>query len=449
MGKRRRAGERYRMTTIALPRRRFLIVGAGLGLSALLGCRPNAPRPGPSHPARAPTPPLTPLPPSPAPTRVRFGVDALLENPAALQHQRVGLITNQTGRSADGRSTIDLLNARTDLNLRALFAPEHGLRGAEAPGEPIATGRDAMTGLPVYSLYGQTLKPTPAMLADLDTLVYDLQDVGARSYTYIWTMALAMQAAADQHLRFVVLDRPDPLGGALVQGNVLDPQFASFVGLYPAPMRYGLTAGELARYLNSEKNIHVDLTVVPLAGWTRTRYYDETGLPWTPPSPNMPDLESAIHYPGLCLFEGTNLSVGRGTARAFQQLGAPWLDNAELVRRLATYSLAGVRFDAVAFRPAHPGDGKFADQLVRGVRFITTDRTTYDPTHAALAALREMQRLHADRLTWNVANFDRHAGSARVREQIQAGAPLAEITLGWEAQLVAFKHQCAPYLLYA
>ena len=229
---------------------------------------------------------------------------------------------------------------------------------------------------------------------------------------------------------------------------MLDPQFASFVGLYPVPMRYGLTPGELARYLNSKEGIHVDLTVVPLAGWTRTRTYDETGLPWTPPSPNMPDLESALHYPGVCLFESANLSVGRGAPRAFQPLGAPWLDNAELVRRLAAYSLAGVRFEPVTFTPARPGDGKFADQLVRGVRFITTDRTTYDPTHAARAALREIQRLHADLLRWNRTRFDQRAGSARVREQILTGASLAEITHGWEAQLAAFKRRSAPHLLY-
>ena len=436
------------MTSVTLPRRRFLLVVAGLGLSALLGCRPPATRLGPTPSSQAPTPRLTPPPQSPSPTPIRFGVDVLLENPAVLRHQRVGLITNQTGRSADGRSTIDLLYARTDLRLLKLFAPEHGLRGAAAPGEPITNSRDAAIGLPVYSLYGQTLKPTPAMLAGLDVLVFDLQDVGARYYTYIWTMALAMRAAAEQHLRFVVLDRPDPLGGALVQGNVLDPHFASFVGLYPVPMRYGLTPGELARYLNSEEGIGVDLAVVPLAGWRRTRYYDETGLPWTPPSPNMPDVESAIHYPGVCLFESTNLSVGRGTPRAFQQVGAPWMNNVELVRRLAAYSLAGVRFEAVTFTPAQPGDGKFADQVVRGVRFITTDRTTYDPTHAALAALGEIQRLHADKLTWNVARFDQRAGSTRVREQILAGAPLTEITQGWEAQLAAFKRQSAPYLLY-
>jgi uncharacterized protein YbbC (DUF1343 family) len=375
-------------------------------------------------------------------------VDVLLENPALLRLQRIGLITNQTGRSADGRSVIDLLYARTDLRLLKLFAPEHGLRGAVAPGEPIANDRDATTGMPVYSLYGQTLKPTRAMLDGLDALVYDLQDVGTRYYTYIWTMALAMRAAAEQQLRFVVLDRPDPLGGALVQGNVLDPHFASFVGLYPVPMRYGMTPGELARYLKGEEGIDVDLTVVPLAGWTRTRYYDETGLPWTPPSPNIPDLESALHYPGVCLFESTNLSVGRGTPRAFQQLGAPWLDNVELVRRLAAYSLAGGRFEPVTFTPVLPGDGKFADQLVRGVRFITTDRTTYDPTHAALAALREIQRLHADQLTWNQTRFDQRAGSARVREQILTGASLAEITHGWEAQLADFKQRSAPYLLY-
>jgi len=340
------------------------------------------------------------------------------------------------------------LYARKDLRLVALFSPEHGLSGTAAPGEGVANGRDAQTGLPIYSLYGATEQPTAAMLAGLDTLVYDLQDAGTRYYTYIWTMALAMQAAAEYHLRFIVLDRPDPIGGVLVQGNVLDPQFASFVGLYPVPMRYGMTPGELADYLNIEHAIHADLTVVALAGWQRSLYYDQTSLPWIPPSPNLPDVESAIHYPGTCLFEGTNLSVGRGTTRAFQQIGAPWLQTAELVQRLATYHLTGVRFEAVTFTPVQPSDGKFAAQSVRGVRFSTTDHTTYDPTHAGLAALLETVRLHFDQLTWNSSHFDALAGTSHLREQIMAGTSLAAVTEGWAAPLAAFNRQRAAYLLY-
>jgi uncharacterized protein YbbC (DUF1343 family) len=431
------------MTTLTLPRRRFLLVVAGLSLSALAGRRPRTSRLVPSPPP-APTPHLTP----PSPKRIRFGVDALLDHPALLRNHRVGLITNQTGRSSDGQRTVDLLYARTDLRLLALFSPEHGFSGDAAPGASVGNGRDTQTGLPIYSLYGATKQPTPAMLADLDMLIYDLQDVGARSYTYIWTMALAMQAAATHQLRFVVLDRPDPVGGALVQGNVLDPQFASFVGLYPVPMRYGMTPGELARYLNSEEGIHTDLIVVPLLGWRRTLYYDQTSLPWMPPSPNMPDVDSATHYPGLSLFEGTNLSVGRGTTRAFQQIGAPWLEAATLAQRLAAYQLPSVRFEAVTFTPARPSDGKYSAQPVRGVRFSATDHAMYDPTRAALAALIETQRLHADRLTWSPSHFDALAGTDRLREQVMAGMPLAAIIHGWDAALAAFTRRRAQYLLY-
>jgi uncharacterized protein YbbC (DUF1343 family) len=389
-----------------------------------------------------------PVAPSTAPASIRCGVDVLLEHPVLLRHQRIGLITNQTGRSADGRRTIDLLYARKDLRLRALFSPEHGLLGTAAPGQVVANARDAQTGLPIYSLYGATQEPTAAMLAGLDALVYDLQDVGARYYTFVWTMALAMHAAAEQDLRFIVLDRPDPLGGALVQGNLLDPHFASLAGLYPVPMRYGLTPGELADYLNIEYSIHADLTVVALAGWHRSLYYDQTTRSWIPPSPNIPDLDSALHYPGTCLFEGTNLSVGRGTSQPFQQIGAPWLQAAELAQRLETYHIAGVRFEAVSFTPVQPDDGKYVGEVVYGVRFMATDRSIYDPTYAALAVLIETARLHADQLAWNVSHFDALAGSSQLREQIMAGTSVAEVTLGWAAPLAAFTRQRAHYLLY-
>src|SRR5690606_25114023 len=262
---------------------------------------------------------------------VRLGIDVLMAQGAgALEGMRVGLITNHTGRDAQGRSTIDLLHGHPRIELVALFSPEHGIRGTARPGERVSSGRDEETGLPIHSLYGETREPTAAMLEGLDALVFDIQDVGARYYTYVWTMTLAMQAAARHGLRFVVLDRPNPIGGELVQGTVLEPAHATFVGLYPVPMRHGLTAGELARLANEEFGIGADLEVVRMEGWRRSQWWDETGLPWTPPSPNMPDLESATHYPGTCLFEGTNLSVGRGTSAAFQQIGAPWLDHETL-----------------------------------------------------------------------------------------------------------------------
>jgi len=214
------------------------------------------------------------------------------------------------------------------------------------------------------------------------------------------------------------------------------------------PMRYGMTPGELADYLNIEYGIDADLTVVALSGWQRSRFYEQTALPWIPPSPNMPDLDSVLHYSGTCLFEGTNLSVGRGTSQPFGQIGAPWLQAAELAERLETQHFAGVRFASVSFTPVQPDDGKYGGEVVHGVRFIATDRSIYDPTHAALAALIETARLHADQLVWNASHFDALAGSSRLREQILAGASLAEVMLGWAAPLAAFNRQRAHYLLY-
>ncbi|HEX7052062.1 MAG TPA: DUF1343 domain-containing protein [Longimicrobiales bacterium] len=402
---------------------------------------------------------------------VRLGIDVLLSDSLhLLRGRRVGLITNQTGRGRfssgagepgsagpgsatrasglPGVSTIDLLYRHPAVELVALFSPEHGIRGVADPGASIASGRDAATGLPIYSLYGRTRKPTAEMLEGIDVLVFDIQDIGTRYYTYVWTMALAMQAAAEHRLDFVVLDRPNPLGGHLVQGNILDTAYASFVGLYPVPMRHGLTAGELARFLNAEHGIGAELVVVPMQGWRREQWYDQTGLPWIPPSPNMPSLESATHYPGTCLFEGTNLSVGRGTRAPFQQIGAPWLDAETLVRRLNAYGLPGVRFEPVRFTPAAPGDGKFDGVAVRGIRFIATDRDRYDPTRAAVAALIEIRRLHPDRLTWRTAHFDRLAGTDRLRKRITAGATLEEVTAHWSAERAAFVERRAKYLLY-
>jgi uncharacterized protein YbbC (DUF1343 family) len=386
---------------------------------------------------------------------VRAGIDVLLEDqPELLRGLRVGLITNHTGLAglADGVdgavSTIDRLHQHPEIELVALFGPEHGLRGDAEAGERVADGIDPRTGLPVHSLYGETRRPGPQVLDGVDALLFDIQDIGTRYYTYVWTMAHSMEAAAERGVRFVVLDRPNPIGGTLMQGNVLDPAFATFVGLYPVPMRHGLTPGELARYLNVEHGIGAELDVVPVAGWRRDMWYDDTGLGWIPPSPNMPSVEAAAHYPGTCLFEGTNLSVGRGTDRAFEQIGAPWLDHQALAERLTAYDLPGVEFIPVTFTPRSPGDGKFGGQAVRGIRLRVTDRERYDPAIAGIALVVEIHRLHSDRLQWHVRHFDRLAGTDRVRQAVLAGRSVDHITADWAAQVAAFRAAAEPYLLY-
>jgi uncharacterized protein YbbC (DUF1343 family) len=407
--------------------------GVGIGLMVWAGCAGAQADGGPGSPA------------APA---VLPGVDVLLRGDVSAVRGRVGLITNHTGLTAAGRSTIDALHEHPSVNLVALFGPEHGLRGTAEAGERIADGRDEKTGLPVHSLYGETQSPTAGMLRDVDVLVFDIQDIGTRYYTYIWTMALSMKAAAANGKRFVVLDRPNPVGGHRAQGNIADSTHLTFVGLYPVPIRHGLTVGEMARWLNAEHHIGAELTVIPAERWRRQMWYDETGLAWVAPSPNMPSLESATHYPGTCLFEGTNLSVGRGTPIAFQQIGAPWLDADAVARRLNARRLAGVRFDAVTFVPQNPGDGKYGGQSIPGIRFVATDRDAYDPTAAAIAALVEIRTLHGSELTFREAHFDRLAGSARVREALLRGAEVGEITRGWAEQAEAFVADAQAYLLY-
>ena len=379
----------------------------------------------------------------------RPGIDVLLTDSLHLvAGHRVGLVTNHTGISADGTPSIDLLFGHPEIELVALFSPEHGIRGTAAPGERIDDAVDAATGLPVYSLYGATRRPTPAMLRGIEVLLFDIQDIGARYYTYVYTMAYAMEAAGEAGIPFVVLDRPNPVGGELVQGNILDPAFASFVGLYPLPMRHGMTPGELARLFRDHFGVEAELTVVPIANWRRGMDFADTGLPWRPPSPNLPDLESAFHYPGTCLFEGTNLSVGRGTARAFQWVGAPWLDGERLAALLSGAGLPGVRFHPARFVPEDPGDAKFDRTEVRGVRLEVTDPESYDPTRTAVAMLVEARRIAGARWEWNTAHFDRLAGSAGLREGIEAGAAPDALVAEWGAALEGFAGARERSLIY-
>ncbi|MEX2532030.1 MAG: DUF1343 domain-containing protein [Gemmatimonadota bacterium] len=386
---------------------------------------------------------------SPADTVVLPGIEVLLTDSLHLvEGRRVGLITNHTGIDAAGVPSIDRLHRHPAVELVALYSPEHGIRGTTEAGVLVDHSRDEATGLPVHSLYGETRKPTPAMLEGVEVLLFDIQDIGTRYYTYIYTMGLAMEAAGAAGIPFVVLDRPNPVGGRQIQGNVLDPRFASFVGLHPLPMRHGMTPGELARLYRSAGWAEADLVVVPAAGWTRDALFPETDLPWLPPSPNMPDLESALHYPGTCLFEGTNLSVGRGTDRAFQQVGAPWLDGEELAARMGAYELPGVRFEAVRFTPSNPGDGKFGGEELGGVRLHVTEPRQYDPTATGVALLVESHRLAGDRWSWRTEHFDRLAGTDALRLGIVAGLGVPELTSGWAGELKAFEELREGALLY-
>lgn len=388
----------------------------------------------------------------PAPGRgpreaVRPGIEVLATDSVhLLQARRVGLITNHTGRTRDGTPSALALR-RAGVDVVVLFGPEHGFDGSAAGGERVGDARDPATDLPIHSLYGERRVPHPDVLAGLDALVFDVQDIGARYYTYVATMSASMRAAAEAGVRFVVADRPNPIGGVLVQGNVLDPDFASFVGPHPIPMRHGMTAGELALLFNAEHDIGADLHVVPAVGWSRDEWSDATGIPWVATSPNMPTLESAAHYPGTCLFEGTNLSVGRGTAAPFQQVGAPWLDAAGLVERLGTRPVPGVRLVATEFTPVRPDDGKYDGTTVRGVRLEVTDRSVYDPTRLAVLLLSAMRSEAGGNWGWR-ASIDRLAGTDDLRLAIDSGRPADDLTRVWRRQLEAFRDVRARYLIY-
>ena len=384
--------------------------------------------------------------------QVRSGIEVLLSDSLHLvQGKNVGLLTNHTGIywTSDGivGSTIDALYEANNVDLVALYAPEHGIRGQEQAGAAIDSGRDERTGVPIHSLYGEVRKPTPAMLEGVDVLLFDMQDIGARYYTYVSTMALAMEAAGEQDIPFIVLDRPNPVRGDVVQGNLLKPGYETFVGMYPVPMRHGMTAGELAQLYVGEFGLEVDLHVVPLDGWTRDMTFDQTQLPWVPPSPNMPSLESALAYPGTCLFEGTPISVGRGTDRAFQWVGAPWLDGVQLAESLNGYGINGVRFESTTFTPRNAGDRKFEGQEVSGVLLIP-ESTDYDASKAAVAMLLETYSMSGDNWLWAEAHFDRLAGTDSLRLSIEAGADFTELTSAWESETQAFEQLRDPYLIY-
>lgn len=376
---------------------------------------------------------------------VRPGIEVLLTDSLHLvSGARVGLITNQTGIDQRGVADVEKMLA-SGVQLTALFSPEHGFRGVlDRP--DIGHSIDSATGLPVYSLYGATRRPTPDMLSQIDVLVIDLQDIGARTYTYISTTLLAMRAAAAVALPVIVVDRPNPIGGVLVQGPMLDDAYASFVGLLPVPLRHGMTLGELARLGNDTLGIGAELTVVPTDGWSRHQWFDATGLPWVRPSPSLPDLESATHYPGVVLFEATNLSVGRGTPIAFQVVGAPWLKAGAVLDVMDP--VPGVTISDTTVVPAAPPDGKYPGMAVRSLRLRVTDRAMYDPTATAVAMLVAIRRVHGDALEIVPERFDERAGSPALRRAVEADVAVPAIVASWNATLDAFRDARRSHLIY-
>ncbi len=378
---------------------------------------------------------------------VRPGLEVFLSAvPPALKGKRVGLITNHSAIDRARNSAIDLIARHPDLKLTALLAPEHGIRGDVQDGVTIADDTDPKTGVPIHSLYlSEDRGPTPAMLKDVDVLVYDLQEVGGRTWTYVSTMALAMQAAVKKNIPFVVLDRPNPIGGEIVEGALLDPAFKSFVGMYPIPARHGLTVGELATLFNREQGIGAELIVIRAANWRRSQWFDQTGLPWVNPSPNLRSFAALQSYTGSVYFEGTNLTEGRGTERPFEQIGASWLDAPEVVRIMNGLRLPGIRFEAITM-VVEPTAAKFKGQTIPGIRFAVTDRQAYRPVRTALLLIDEIRRKHPREFAWS-RTIDRLTGSDKVRLAVEAGR-LPQLLVEWDREAAAFLEFRQPFLLY-
>jgi uncharacterized protein YbbC (DUF1343 family) len=378
--------------------------------------------------------------------RVRTGIEVLLSDSIHLiRGKRVGLITNHTGVGGPlDRSTADLLHAAPGVRLTALFGPEHGIRGQARAGDRIASSVDSATGIPVYSLYGETHVPTPEMLKDVDVLVYDIQDVGARVYTYPWTMAQSAEAAK---LPFIVLDRPNLIRGDRVEGGILDSKFRSFVGWHPIALRYGLTIGELANFLVGTGQMSAKITVVPMQGYRRDMWWNETGLSWINPSPNIRSGDAALLYPGTVFFEGTNVTEGRGTPMPFQMIGASWLTDAgAIARELNARKIAGVVFDSTSQRV--DSGFKFGGQTIPVIVVVVADRDAITPHVVGLEMLRAIYRRHPREFTWRETFIDRLFGSDRLRQAVSREGGIERLISTLEAESKDFESRSKPFRLY-
>lgn len=408
----------------------------------------------------------------PVKQKVNLGVEVFLEERLDLvKGKRVGLITNPSGVDSQLRSIIDLFYKNPDINLVALYGSEHGLKGNAQPGEYVPFYVDKQYNIPVFSLYGQSRKPVPGMLKNidqymrsfdtlieskipedlmiegLDVMVFDIQDVGTRIYTYLATMAFCMEACAQNNIEFIVLDRPNPINGNILEGPILEyPEYSTFVGLYPIPVRHGMTAGELAKLYNDKfLKKKVSLTVIPMKGWERGMWYDETSLPWVIPSPNMPSLHTATVYPGQVFLEGTNISEGRGTTRPFEIFGAPWIESQVLAEKLNALRLPGVVFREAWFIPTF---SKYKGESCGGVQIHVLDRNTYRPFESTLCIITTIKALYPDEFKFHPEYFDNIMGNSKVREALERGERVEEIIKNYQAELDHFTEFRKPYLLY-
>lgn len=388
--------------------------------------------------------------------RVKTGLEVLMDSRLdAISGARVGLIVNPASLNSRFEHAADLFFQHPRINLTALFGPQHGIRG-ETQDDMIEwqSFRDSRTRLPAFSLYGETRKPLPEMLEEVDALVFDIQDVGTRVYTFIYTMALAMEAARERGKKFIVLDRPNPINGIQTEGNLLEMEYRSFVGLYPIPMRHGMTTGELALMFNREFRVGCEFEVIKMEGWRREMYFEDTRLPWVMPSPNMPTIDTTVVYPGSVMIEGTLVSEGRGTTRPFEIIGAPYLDPVALVAELKRDHLPGVVFRPLHFQPTFH---KFAGEVCGGLQIHVIDRASFKPVITGVAVMSAIRRLHKDDFGWKQPPYeyvhdrlpiDVITGSAKLRHQIEAGATVAEIEAGWRDGLADFNERRRAYLLY-
>lgn len=374
--------------------------------------------------------------------KVLTGIDVLRQqNFASLAGKRVGLVTNHTGRAADGKSTIDLLFNSGVCHLVALFSPEHGIRGMMDTN--VDSSVDEATGLPIHSLYGDTRRPTAEMLRGIEVLVFDIQDIGARFYTYATTMAYCMEEAAKLRIPFYVLDRPNPIGGLEVEGPMLDPDKTSFTGYMPLPVRHGMTLGELARYFNAENRIGADLRVIEMKSWRRDYYFEDTGQVWVNPSPNMRSVLEAIFYPGVCLLEATNVSVGRGTDRPFEIIGAPWIEPQRLALQLNTARLPGIKFVPLFFTP---NDSTHKGVKCGGVNLLMTDRSRFHSVLAGLTLITTLYNLYPDK--FEIDKVLRLLGNRQALEALKAGRAPSGVLQEGDAEVQRFLTRRRKALIY-
>jgi uncharacterized protein YbbC (DUF1343 family) len=375
------------------------------------------------------------------PGRVQTGIDVLeSEKFARLRGKHVGLITNHTGLDSQGRSTIEVLSRAPGMQLVALFSPEHGLMGKKD--EKVPSAKDPTTGLPIYSLYGDTLRPTDQMFAGIDTLVFDIQDAGVRFYTYTVTMAYCMEEAAKRNISFFVLDRPNLIGGEIIEGPMLDPDKTSFVAYFPIPVRYGLTIGELAQFFNAENHMNCDLHVVAMRNWHRNYFFESTGIRWVPPSPNLRTVKGSILYPGIEILQNAGVSVGRGTETPFEEFGAPWMDGEAVASALNERHLPGVRFVAQPFIPV---SGLYAGQRCGGVAMRVTDRAAVRAMRVGLEIATVLHKLYASH--FDPAKLDLFGNADTIR-QLQDGTPPEQIVASWSSTLSDYDKRRRQYFLY-